>query len=84
MGNDRKRSLCDCIDSNQWWLPYIICSKNHIFTDHNPLTYLTESMSKSAKQVRWSLALQTFDVDAKYTKGKLNVAADCLSKIYKC
>ena len=48
-----------------------ICSKIHIFTDHNPLTYLTESMSKSAKLVRWSLALQTFDVDVKCTKGKL-------------
>src|SRR6218665_2082007 len=53
----------------------IIGSKIHIFTDHNPLTYLTESMSKSAKLVRWSLALQTFDVDVKYTKGKLNVVA---------
>jgi len=46
----------------------IIGSKIHIFTDHNPLTYLTESMSKSAKLVRLSLALQTFDVDVKYTK----------------
>ena len=59
----------------------IIGSKIHIFTDHNPLTYLTESMSKSAKLVRWSLALQTFDVDVKYTKGKLNVVADCLSRL---
>src|SRR6218665_3320191 len=59
----------------------IIESKIHIFTDHNPLAYLTESMSKSAKLVRWSLALQTFDVDVKYTKGKLNVVADCLSRL---
>ena len=59
----------------------IIGSKIHIFTDHNPLTYLTESMSKSAKLVRLSLALQTFDVDVKYTKGKLNVVADCLSRL---
>ena len=55
-----------------------ICSKIHIFTDHNPLTYWTQSMSKSAKLVRWSLALQTFGVDVKYTNGKLNVVADCL------
>jgi len=59
----------------------IIGSKIHIFTDHNLLTYLTESMSKSAKLVRWSLALQTFDVDVKHTKGKLNVIADCLSRL---
>ena len=35
----------------------IIGSKIHIFTDHNPLTYFTESMSKSAKLVMWALAL---------------------------
>jgi len=60
---------------------FIIGSKIHIFTDHNPLTYLTEYMSKSAKLVRWYLALQTFDEDVKYTKGKLNVVADCLSRL---
>ena len=59
----------------------IIGSKIHIFTDNNPLTYLTESVSKSAKLVRWSLALQTVDVDVKYTKEKLNVVADCLSRL---
>jgi len=59
----------------------IIGSKVHIFTDHNPLSYLTESMSKSAKLVRWALALQTFDVEVKYKKGKLNVVADCLSRL---
>jgi len=61
-----------------------VFSKIHIFTDHNSLTYnmyLTESMSKSAKLVRWSLALHTFDVDEQYTKGKLNVVADCLSRL---
>ena len=59
----------------------IIGSKVHIFTDHNPLTYLTESMSKSAKLVRWALALQTFDVEVHYKKGRLNVVADCLSRL---
>ena len=82
MGYDRKRGLCCCIDSNQWWLLYIICfKKNQIFTDHIPLTYLTEVMFKSTELVRWSLALHTFDVDVKHTKGKLNVVADCLSKL---
>jgi len=56
----------------------IIGSKIHIFTDHNPLTYLTESMSKRPP---YQFRLQTFDVDVKYTKGKLNVVADCLSRL---
>lgn len=59
----------------------IIGSKIHIFTDHNPLTYLTESMSKSAKLVRWTLELQSFDIDVRYTKGELNIVADCLSRL---
>jgi len=52
-----------------------------IYTDHNPLTYLTMTMSKSAKLVRWGLALQAFDLEIKYKKGKLNVVADCLSRL---
>ena len=53
----------------------IMGSKIHIFTDHKALTYLTEWISKSAKLVRWSL--KTVNVDVKYTKGKLNIVADC-------
>ena len=60
---------------------YNMLKKLIFFTDHIPLTYLTESISKSAKLVRWSLALQTFDVDVKYTNGKLNVVDDCLSRL---
>ena len=60
---------------------YNMLKKFIFFTDHIPLTYLTEAMFKSAKLVRWSLALQTFDVGVKYTKGKLNVVADYLSRL---
>jgi len=52
-----------------------------VYTDHNPLTYITEAASKSAKLMRWSLALQEYDVTFHYKKGKLNVAADFLSRI---
>ena len=45
------------------------------------LTYLTESMSKSDKLVLWALALQTFDVEVHYKTGRLNVVADCLSRL---
>ena len=59
----------------------IIGSKICIYTDHNPLTYLKESSAKSAKLVRWSLALQEFDFELRYKKGKLNVVADALSRL---
>jgi len=37
--------------------------------DHNPLQYIRECAPKSAKLLRWALALQEFDVDVQYTKG---------------
>jgi len=50
-----------------------------VFTDHNPLKYLSESMPKSAKLTRWSLALQEYDLVLKYTRGTCNSVADYLS-----
>ena len=59
----------------------ILGSQIFVFTDHNPLVYLTETMSKSAKLVRWSLSLQNFDVILNYKKGRLNIVADYLSRL---
>ena len=55
-------------------------SKVTIHSDHNPLTYLTESAPKSSKLMRWSLALAEFNLEFKYKAGKLNVPADTLSR----
>jgi len=52
---------------------------DYIYCDHNPLQYIRECALKSAKLLRWALALQEFDVDIKYTKGSQNVVADYLS-----
>jgi len=38
---------------------------------------------KSAKLLRWSLSLQEYDVDIKYTRGTQNVVADYLSRVWK-
>jgi hypothetical protein len=48
--------------------------------DHNPITFLTETTPKSAKLMRWSLAIQEFDVHFKYKCGDMNTVADCLSR----
>jgi len=40
---------------------------------------MRESETKSAKLLRWSLALAEFDLDITYTKGSENVVADYLS-----
>jgi hypothetical protein len=52
-----------------------------VFTDHNPITYLTESSPKSAKLMRWLLGISEFDVTFKFRVGRLNEAADCVSRM---
>jgi len=41
-----------------------------VYTDHSPITFLTESVPKSAKLMRWSLALQNRDVVFRCKTGK--------------
>jgi hypothetical protein len=54
-----------------------------IFSDHNPLSFLTDSAFKSAKLLRWALALQNFDNCFNYKAGrsKAMAAPDCLSRM---
>jgi len=51
-----------------------------VFSDNNPLVFLTESVPKAPKLMRWALALQQFNCTFKYKVGKTNVVADCLSR----
>lgn len=59
---------------------WIFGSRVTVFSDSNPLTFLTSNVPKSAKLTRWALALQQFDVSFKYTRGRDNVVADFLSR----
>ena len=52
-----------------------------VYTDHNPITFLTEAVPKSAKLMRWALAIQEYDVTFCYKSGKSNVVADGLSRM---
>jgi len=51
-----------------------------VYTDHNPITYLTDAAPKSAKLMRWALAIQEYDVTFHCRMGSKNVA-DCLSRL---
>jgi len=51
------------------------------FSDHNLLAYLSEAAPKSMKLMRWSFALNEFNLEIKYHPGKKNVVADCLSRM---
>ena len=60
---------------------WIFLLKIIVFSDHNPLSFLTEAAPKSAKLMRWALALQEFNIEFRYLCGRKNVAADFMSRI---
>jgi hypothetical protein len=41
---------------------WILFSKVSIYSDHNPLAYITESAPKSPRLTRWALSLQEFNI----------------------
>jgi len=45
-----------------------IC-KIHVYSDHNAITFLTELAPK--KLMRWSTAMQQFDIHFHYIRGKI-------------
>ena len=49
--------------------------------DHNPLTFLVETVPKSARLVRWALSLQEIPLKFQYYPGSKNVVADYLSRV---
>ena len=51
-----------------------------VYTDHNPLTFLKTMKNKNQRLVRWSLALQEYDLDIQHIAGVDNVVADALSR----
>ena len=52
-----------------------------IFTDHNPLTFLSRARLTNQRILRWSLYLQNFNLILNYLKGADNVIADALSRV---
>ena len=70
-----------CIWALQKYRHWLFGSITTLYSDHNPLTYLSESSPKSAKLMRWALALQEFNIQFRYRAGALNQAADCVSRM---
>ena len=53
-----------------------------LYTDHDPLHYLTSSTPKSAKLTRWSLALTRYNIVVHHIRGRDNICADYLSRAH--
>ena len=54
--------------------------KIKVYTDHNPLTFLKTMKNKNQRLVRWSLALQEYNLKIQHITGSENVVADASSK----
>ena len=54
--------------------------KIKVYTDHNPLTFLKTMKNKNQRLVRWSLALQEYNLDIQHIPGSENVEADGVPK----
>ena len=57
---------------------FLLNRKFTVFSDHQPLQYLFEANSVSAKLHRWRLNVLEFDFQVKYLTGGQNIAADAL------
>lgn len=60
---------------------WVFGAKIIVVSDNNPITYLTESAPKSAKLMRWSLAMQDMNVEFKYRAGRDHVVPDVLTRL---
>ena len=60
---------------------YLLGRHFKILTDHAPLQWLS-AQKMEGMLCRWALALQEYDFDIEYRKGKQNVNADALSRKY--
>ena len=52
-----------------------------VYSDHNPLVFVQRMKTDNQRLLRWSLALQGYNVGVRHIKGCDNVVADCLSRI---
>ena len=51
-----------------------------VYTDHNPLTFVTKMKNKNQRLLNWCLTLQMYNIKIEHIKGRDNVIADALSR----
>jgi len=59
---------------------YLLGKPFKLLTDHRALVHLEKMKNTNPRLMRWSLALQQFDVEVVYRKGAANTDADGLSR----
>jgi hypothetical protein len=75
-----EREAYAIVASLKFYHHLIYCAPIVIYSDHNPLCYIVDNATKSAKLTRWALALQEYDIDFRFLKGVRN-SVDSLSRL---
>ncbi|GBN66454.1 Retrovirus-related Pol polyprotein from transposon opus, partial [Araneus ventricosus] len=57
-------------------------SEIELYTDHNPLSYLTKCAPQSARLQRWVFALQKYHITVRHCPGVKMPHADALSRLF--
>ncbi len=52
-----------------------------VYTDHNPLVFLSHMYNHSQRLMWWALIMQDYNLEIKHKKGSKNVSADALSRV---
>lgn len=51
-----------------------------VYTDHNPLVFLSRMYNHNQRLMRWALIVQNYNLIIKHKKGSENIVADTLSR----
>lgn len=52
-----------------------------VYTDHNPLVFLSRMYNQNQRLMRWALIVQNYNLEIRHKKGSENVCADALSRV---
>lgn len=52
-----------------------------VFTDHNPLVFLSRMYNNNQRLMRWALISQNYNIEIKHKRGCENIVADALSRM---
>ncbi len=56
------------------------CYSLEVYTDHNPLTFVSKFHNQNRRLTGWYLCLQEYSINIHHITGRNNVIADCLSR----
>ena len=76
-----EKEILSLVDALRSWRHYLLGTDIQVHTDNSALSYLKRGIKPSPRVARWMETLQEYRVVILHIPGKLNVAADALSRL---